>query len=139
MWTRDFIADATVRGGARRLLTLPDAHPRGGPGRRADRALQAKDGLGWLPQALREHGAPAGRRSDHGPESIAAIVPRWLPENGVKTLCLGPGGPGQNGFVESFHGRFRDGGLNREQLPTLTGARGVIGDHRQGHNRHRPP
>jgi putative transposase len=39
--------------------------------------------------------------------------------------------PWQNGFVESFHGRFRDECLNREQLWTLTEARVVIEDFRR--------
>ncbi|HNQ73776.1 MAG TPA: transposase, partial [Verrucomicrobiota bacterium] len=46
--------------------------------------------------------------------------------------------PWQNGFVESFHGRFRDEGLNREQLWTLTEARVVVGDFRQRYNEIRP-
>lgn len=75
---------------------------------RADRALKAKDVLEWLQRAIQEHGAPAYLRSDNGPEFIATLVQRWLRENGVKTLYIEPGSPWQNGFVESFHGRFRD-------------------------------
>ena len=44
----------------------------------------------------------------------------------------------QNGFVESFHGRFRDECLNREQLWTLTEARVVIEDYRNQYNQQRP-
>jgi putative transposase len=40
--------------------------------------------------------------------------------------------------VESFHGRFRDECLNREQLWTLTEARVVVGDFRQEYNQIRP-
>ena len=46
--------------------------------------------------------------------------------------------PWQNGFVESFHGRFRDEWLNREQLWTLTEARVVIEDFRIDYNTRRP-
>ncbi|MBM3851031.1 MAG: transposase [Verrucomicrobia bacterium] len=53
-------------------------------------------------------------------------------------MYIEPGSPWQNGFVESFHGRFRDECLNREQLHTLTEARVVIGNYRQEYNRHRP-
>ena len=42
------------------------------------------------------------------------------------------------GFVESFHGRFRDECLNREQLWTLTEARVVVGDYRREYNQVRP-
>ena len=40
--------------------------------------------------------------------------------------------------MESFHSRFRDECLNREQLWTLTEARVVIEDFRQQYNTHRP-
>lgn len=40
--------------------------------------------------------------------------------------------------MESFHGRFRDECLNREQLWTLTEARVVIEDFRCEYNERRP-
>jgi putative transposase len=138
VWTWDFIADATVRGGALRILTILDEYTRECHVLRADRALRSRDVLEWLQKAIQEHGAPAYLRSDNGPEFIANIVQEWLKENGVRTLYIEPGSPWQNGFVESFHGRFRDECLNREQLHTLTEARVVIGDYRQEYNRHRP-
>jgi len=54
----------------------------------------------------------------NGPEFIAREVQRWLADNHIKTIYIDPGSPWQNGFVESFHGRFRDECLNREQLWT---------------------
>ena len=138
VWTWDFIADATVRGGSLRILRILDEYTRECHVLRTDRALKSKDVLEWLQQAIREHGAPAYLRSDNGPEFIANIVQRWLRENAVRTLYIEPGSPWQNGFVESFHGRFRDECLNREQLHTLTEARVVIGDYRQEYNTLRP-
>ena len=59
-------------------------------------------------------------------------------QNHIKTIYIEPGSPGQNGFVESLHGRFRDEFLNREQLWTLTEAPVVIGDYyRCKYNQHR--
>src|ERR1017187_7144356 len=52
VWTWDFIADATVRGGALRLLTILDEHTRECHILRADRALKARDVLAWLQQAI---------------------------------------------------------------------------------------
>ena len=63
---------------------------------------------------------------------------QWLEENRIRTIYIDPGSPWQNGFVESFHGRFRDECLNREQLWTLTEARVVIEDFRQRYNHIRP-
>lgn len=138
VWTWDFIADATVRGGALKLLTILDEYTRECHVLWAERALKAADVLAWLQQAIGQHGAPEYLRSDNGSEFIARIVQRWLKENRIKTLYIEPGSPWQNGFVESFHGRFRDECLNREQLWTLTEARVVVGDYRQKYNQVRP-
>ena len=62
----------------------------------------------------------------------------WLAEQRIKTIHIEPGSPWQNGFVESFHGRFRDECLNREQLWTLTEVRVVIEDFRRQYNHERP-
>ena len=124
VWTWDFIADATGRGGSLRRLTILAEHTRECHVLRADRALKSKDVLEWLQKAIEQHGAPKSLRSDNGPEFIARAVQRWLAEARIKTIYIEPGSPWQNGFVESFHGRFRDECLNREQLWTLTEARG---------------
>jgi transposase InsO family protein len=138
VWTWDFISDATTRGGALRMLTILDEYTRECHVLRADRALRAADVLEWLRRAIQEHGAPKYLRSDNGPEFIAKEVQRWLAENRIKTIYIEPGSPWQNGFVESFHGRFRDECLNREQLWTLTEARVVIEDYRREYNSFRP-
>ena len=138
VWTWDFIADATVRGGALKMLTILDEYTRECHVLWAERALRAPDVLHWLQKAVEQHGAPEYLRSDNGSEFIAKIVQRWLAENRIKTIYIEPGSPWQNGFVESFHGRFRDECLNREQLWTLTEARVVVGDYRQEYNQVRP-
>jgi putative transposase len=138
VWTWDFISDATVRGGALRMLTILDEYTRECHVLRADRALRSGDVLEWLQKAIEEHGAPEYLRSDNGSEFIAKEVQRWLAENRIKTIYIEPASPWQNGFVESFHGRFRDECLNREQLWTLTEARVVIEDFRYEYNQLRP-
>lgn len=138
VWTWDFVADATVRGGALRVLTILDEHSRECHVLRADRALRALDVLEWLKKAIQEHGAPEYLRSDNGPEFIAREVQQWLRVHQIKTIYIEPGSPWQNGFVEGFHSRFRDECLNRELLWTLTEARVVIEDYRQEYNQRRP-
>ena len=138
VWTWDFIADATGRGGSLKLLTILDEYTRECHVLWAARALKATDVLHWLQQAIEKHGAPEYLRSDNGSEFIAKIVQQWLKEQQIKTIYIDPGSPWQNGFVESFHGRFRDECLNREQLWTLTEARIVVGDYRQQYNQVRP-
>jgi transposase InsO family protein len=138
VWTWDFIADATVRGGSIRTLTILDEYTRECHVLRADRALKSADVLEWMGRAIDKHGAPRYLRSDNGPEFIAKIVQGWLKENEIKTIYIDPGSPWQNGFVESFHGRFRDECLNREYFWTLTEARVLIEDFRAEYNTFRP-
>lgn len=138
VWTWDFIADTTVRGGSLRMLTILDEFTRECHVLRADRSLRSRDVRHWLSAAIAEHGAPEYLRSDNGSEFIAHEVQQWLAEHQIKTLYIEPGSPWQNGFVESFHGRFRDECLNREQLWTLTEARVVIEDYRREYNQFRP-
>jgi len=120
------------------MLTILDEYTRECHVLRADRALRADEVLRWLERAIAEHGAPEYLRSDNGPEFIAHAVQRWLDQNGIKIRYIDPGSPWQNGFVESFHGRFRDECLNREQLGTLTEARVVVEDYRCESNQRRP-
>ena len=119
-------------------LTILDEFTRECPVLRPDRALRASDVLAWLERAIKAHGAPAFLRSDNGPEFAAKEVQLWLAENQIKTIYIDPGSPWRNGFVESFHGRFRDGCLNREVLWTLTEAHVVIEDFRCEYNERRP-
>ena len=132
------MSDATVRRGALKMLTILDEHTRECHVLRPDRAMRAADVLTWLERAIKAHGAPTFLRSDNGPEFIAKEVQRWLAEHKIKTIYIEPGSPWQNGFVESFHGRFRDKCLNQEQPWALTEERVVIEDFRCEHNQRRP-
>ena len=57
VWTWDFIADATMRGGSLRMLTILDEYTRECHVLRADRALRSADVLEWLAKAIEQHGA----------------------------------------------------------------------------------
>jgi putative transposase len=72
--------------------------------------------LAVLEEAIAQHGAPAYIRSDNGPEFIANVIKEWLKDNGIGSLYIDPGCPWQNGYGESFNGRFRADCLNRELL-----------------------
>ncbi len=77
-------------------------------------------------------------RSDIGPEFTAKAVKKWLANLGVKTLYIEPGSSWENGYVESFIGRFRDELLNGEIFDTLLEARVLIELWRREYNWKRP-
>ena len=91
-----------------------------------------------LQEAIERHGAPKYIRSDNGPEFIAGVIQRWLRDHQIQTIYIDPGCPWQNGYAESFNGRFRRECLNRELLYTLSESRVVFEDWRQYYNHQRP-
>jgi len=104
----------------------------------AERALKSDDVLVWLQKAIQQHGARENLQGDNGSEFIAKQVQAWVKAQQIKPIYIEPGSPWQSGFVESFHGRFRDEYLNREQLWPLPEARVVVGDYRREYNQERP-
>ena len=63
---------------------------------------------------------------------------QWAFEHGVELRLIQPGKPTQNGFIESFNGRFRDECLNEHWFSDILHARKTINDWRQDYNECRP-
>ena len=74
----------------------------------------------------------------YGPEFTAHAVREWLDEVDVDTLFIEPGSPWENGYVESFNGKFRDELLNGEIFYTLQEAQVIIERWRREYNTFRP-
>lgn len=133
-----YVADYTQRGGKLRTFNLIDEFTRECHGIHADRAIKATDVLDLLQEAIERNGAPEYIRSDNGPEFIAKAIQKWLAGNKIQTLYIDPGCPWQNGYVESFNGRFRAECLDRELIYTLSESRVVVSDWRHYYNNTRP-
>ena len=103
VWTWDFIADATVHGGALRMLTVLDEYTKEVHVLRPERPIGSHDVIALVQAAIAAHDAPQFIRSDNGPEFIAKDLQRWLAEQNIKTIYITPASPWENGFVESFH------------------------------------
>ena len=102
------------------------------------RKLNSKNVLDVLYSLFCERGVPGHIRSDNGPEFTAHAVRRWLEKVDVKTLFIEPGGPWENGYIESFNGRLRDELLNREIFDTLREAQVLIETWRREYSHVRP-
>jgi putative transposase len=83
-------------------------------------------------------GYPATIRTDRGPEFTCRALDQWAFEHGVELRLIQPGKPTQNGFIESFNGRFRDECLNEHWFSDIVHARKIINDWRQDYNECRP-
>ena len=138
VWTYDFLEDATLSGSKLRLLTVVDEFTREclkievGTSFPAERVLRTLEGV------FQSYGTPRFLRSDNGPEFIALTLRGWLRVQGAGTLYIAPGSPWENGYVESFNGKFRDECLDRETFLSVAEARIGSERYRRHYNGERP-
>lgn len=138
IWTWDFIHDRTIHGGSFRVLSVVDEYTREVLALHVARNIGSGKVLEVMDGLIERHGAPGYIRSDNGPEFVAKHLQAWLAGEAIKTLYIDPGCPWQNGYVESFHDKFRRECLGREELFTLSEARVVIAAWRKKFNQIRP-
>ena len=138
VWTWDFVYDTTADGRTLRCLTISDEFTREGLAIRTRRRFPAARAIDVLEGLVAEHGAPLFLRSDNGPEFIAAKLKSWLAAHGIQTRYIEPGAPWQNGYGESFNGKFRDECLNMEVYYTEAEAQAVHEVYRRHFNTERP-
>jgi transposase InsO family protein len=132
------MTDRTHDGKAFRLLTILDECTRECLAIVGARRLTANDVLATLTRLFVERGVPAHLRSDNGPELCATVVREWLAWLEVRTLCIEPGSPWENGYSASCNGKLRDELLDREIFFTLQEAQVLIEGWRPHDNRIRP-
>ena len=90
-----------------------------------------------LRELIGVRGAPEYIRSDNGSEFTAKELHKWADKQKVKLLFINPGHPWENGFVESFNGKFRDECLNMELFRSKTEAQVIADIWREYYNRER--
>ena len=105
---------------------------------KVDRKLNSRNVTDALTDLFILRGSPAFIRSDNGPEFIAQAVRDWIAAVGAKTAYIEPGSPWENGYCESFNGRFRDELLNGEIFYSLREAQIIIEEWRKHYNTKRP-
>jgi len=138
VWSYDFVSDRTSEGRPLRFLNILDEYSRESLRIHVDRRITAHDVIEQLANLFVTRGLPDFIRSDNGPEFTATRVRTWLNRLGVKTLFIEPGSPWENGYIESFNGKFRDELLNGEVFDTLLEARVVTEQWRIFYNTKRP-
>jgi len=138
VWTYDFIDDQTEDGRKLKFLTVLDEYTRESPAIEVGRSIRSKDVISVLEYLFMVRGAPGYIRSDNGPEFMAQAINRWLETNKVGPLYIEPGCPWENGYAESFQGRFRDELLDRELFDTVRQAKVLAENWRLEYNQHRP-
>ena len=121
-----------------RTLNILDEFSRECLATRVKRKLNSIDVIDVLTDLFILRGVPAFIRSDNGPEFVAEVVQKWIKAVGAKTAYIVPGSPWENGYCESFNGRFEDELLNGEIFYSLKEAQIIIEQWRRNYNTKRP-
>ena len=138
VWSYDFVAERTSDGKAMRMLNIIDEYTRECLAIKVGRKITASDVIDTLADLFMQRGSPKFIRSDNGPEFVAELLRQWLKDLGVQTAYIEPGSPWENGYIESFNGKFRDELLNGEIFDTTTEAQVIAEQWRMYYNTIRP-
>ena len=138
VWTMDFLHDALAWGRKLRTLSIEDAFTREMLAIEVDTSLPALRVIRVLEQLRVERGLPQQIIVDNGAEFTSKALDQWAYENHVRLQFITPGRPMENGYIESFHGKFREECLNEHWFLTLDDARETIESWRLDYNQVRP-
>lgn len=138
VWTYDILFDRLADGRPFKTLSVLDEFTRECHGILVATSILAEDVIAFLDAIMKKRSAPVFLRSDNGSEFTAEAVQTWLAEKRVGPAFIPPGQPWKNGFIESFHDKFRDECLQREWFSSLLDAQVVIEDWRVHYNTRRP-
>ncbi len=138
VWTYDFLHDTLATGQKFKTLSILDEFTRECLLIKVGRSIRSIEVIAGLTCLMHTRGKPEFIRSDNGSEFTATGVRQWLNDNKVGPSFIEPGHPWQNGYVESFHGKFRDECLNRAWFQSYSEAEVMVEQWRQYYNTQRP-
>jgi putative transposase len=137
-WAMDFMQDTLADGRRFRTLNILDTVTRECLRIEVDTSLPGKRVVRVLDQLVERHGIPTQITVDNGPEFTGQALDAWAYRHGVGLDFIDPGKPMQNGYLESFNGKFRDECLNLHWFLTLDDARRMIATWEEEYNTTRP-
>ena len=130
----DFVSDSLSSGRRIKCLTVVDDFSKESVDITVDYGISGQYVTRVLDQVARFRGYPAAVRTDNGPEFTSRAFLAWTHKNGIRHILIEPGKPMQNGYIESFNGKFRDECLNEHWFETLHQARSATAIWRQDYN-----
>jgi putative transposase len=138
VWSMDFVSDSLVNARRLKCFTIADDFSHECVDIAVDFGIGGHYVTRVLDQAATFRGYPSVVRTDNGPEFTSRAFMGWCHAHGIQHLLIQPGKPMQNGYIESFNGKFRDECLNDHWFTTLHQARTEIAIWRIDYNEVRP-
>lgn len=137
-WSMDFMHDTLMNGRKFRVLNIIDDYNRESLKIEPYFSISAERVVSIVERVILERGQPKSIRVDNGPEFISKVMQEWCIAQSIKLQFIQPGKPMQNGYIESFNGKFRDECLNLHWFLDLDDARKIIDAWRLDYNTVRP-
>jgi putative transposase len=137
-WSMDFMCDQLADGRSFRTLNIVDDFTRESLAIEVDASLCGQRVTRVLDRLIESRGVPQSIVMDNGPEFTSRALDAWAYQHKVALAFIAPGKPSQNGYAESFNGKFRDECLNQHWFMSLNDARRKIEVWRQDYNHVRP-
>lgn len=134
----DFMSDALYNGNRIKLFTMIDNYTRESLAIEVKSGMKGQDVVQVLDRVSNTRELPKTIRLDNGPEFTSKALDKWAYEKGVTLDFSRPGKPTDNGFIESFNGRFREECLNTNWFLSLLDAQDKIEAWREDYNVSRP-
>jgi putative transposase len=138
VWSMDFVSDSLANGRRIKCLTVADDFSHESVEIAVDYGISGQYVTRILDRAAVFRGYPLAVRTDNGPEFTSRAFMGWASSHGIQHILIQPGRPMQNGYIESFNGKFRDECLNEQWFDSLPQARVAISTWRQDYNEVRP-
>ena len=138
VWSMDFVSDSLSGGRRLKYLTVADDFSHESVEIAVDFGMSAQYVTRVLDRAALFRGYPQAVRTDNGPEFTSRAFMAWAQSHGIRHILIQPGRPMQNGYIESFNGKFRDEHLNEGWFQTLHEAREAAAIWRKDYNAVRP-
>ena len=138
VWSMDFVSDSLANGRRIKCLTVADDFSHECVDIAVDYGISGQYVTRMLDRAAMFRGYPKAVRTDNGPEFTSRAFMSWAQGHGIRHILIEPGRPMQNGYIESFNGKFRDECLNEHWFGTLAQARAILAAWRQDYNEVRP-
>ena len=138
VWSMDFVSDSLANGRRIKFLTVADDFSHECVDIAVDWGISGQYVTRVLDRAATFRGYPRAVRTDNGPEFTSRAFMGWANTHGIRHILIEPVRPMQNGYIESFNGKFRDEHLNEQWFETLHQARSATAIWRQDYNEVRP-
>jgi putative transposase len=138
VWSMDFVSDSLSNGRRLKYLTVADDFSHECVDITVDFGISGEYVTRLLDRAAVFRGYPDMVRTDNGPEFTSRVFMAWAQTHGIRHILIQPGRPMQNGYIESFNGKFRDEHLNESWFETLQQARNAASIWKQDYNQVRP-